>query len=562
MRPFHSSPNHPLNPFKSFFKYRKGISWLLLFAFFNTLVSCYYFRVKTQPLNLESISRINQERKYIILHNDKEIYHLKDIYINETTKEISGNLEAVDSRHYEFKARYPNNEAPRYKPNKSNPTIEAHIRASNLNLSEFPKVTVPLGSINRIDVYDEAMGKSIFSFVGFTLGVIVSLIVVLVAIVALTKSSCPFVYVFDGENFNFAGELYPGAIYSAIERDDYLPLPQLKAINGKYRIQISNELKEKQYTDLAEILVAEHPANTKVILDKYGEPCLLEAPESPYQALSSNNMDCRQSLLEADSNYYLFNEEQETCSIYLSFKKKKENKSGKLILKAKNSYWLDYIYGKFNEQFGSRFNEFQKRTNQLPARRIKDWTLEQDIPLKVYLKTENNWKLVDYFELVGPLSSRELVMQVDLSSIQGDSIQLKLECGYMFWEVDYAAMDFNENQSVSLSKHSPIVAIDEKENDVKHLLSKQDKKYLVQPEIGNRVLLEYSPAPARPGFQTSIFLHSRGYYEYIRDYKGEPDLKRLKSFKKKGALPAFSKQLYTELLNSNSLFVNASPGNN
>ena len=219
----------------------------------------------------------------------------------------------------------------------------------------------------------------------------------------------------------------------------------------------------------------------------------------------------------------------------MTFKKPLDTGNGKLILNAKNSFWLDYIYGKFNEQFGSFYNDFAESQKKVPAQKNNQWSLDQGIPLSVYLETGKGWEFVDYFNVIGPLASRDMIMPIDLSEVNGDKVNIKLECGFMFWEIDYAAMDFSDNLPAKVYHLCPACAMDEKGNEVTSALTSIDDKYLIQPEVGNEVTINYSVPPPEKGDLQSIFLHTSGYYEYIRDYRGLPNLINLMSFKKPGA---------------------------
>ena len=80
------------------------------------------------------------------------------------------------------------------------------------------------------------------------------------------------------------------------------------------------------------------------------------------------------------------------------------------------------------------------------------WSLDQGIPLSVYLETEDGWEFVDYYNVVGPLAAKEDVLEIDLTKMKGDKVNIKLEFGFLFWEIDYVAMDFTPNFSVE--KHT------------------------------------------------------------------------------------------------------------
>jgi hypothetical protein len=232
-----------------------------------------------------------------------------------------------------------------------------------------------------------------------------------------------------------------------------------------------------------------------------------------------------------------------------------------LILNAKNSLWLDYIYGEFTKLFGTAYNRFaEQRKRVLPEKSIQ-WMLDQGLLLSIYLETGNGWKFLDYFDMVGPLAARDLVMPIDLSDVKSDNLRIKLTCGQMFWELDYAAMDFTENLPVKIKYLDPTSAVDEKGTDVSKLLKAPDNLYLEQPEVGNEAVITYPEVTVTEGLAYTAFLHSRGYYEYIRDYKTKPDVAYLKSFSKKGAFNEFSFQHYNKILNGIELLVNKSGEN-
>ncbi|HEX6334497.1 MAG TPA: hypothetical protein VFZ78_09735, partial [Flavisolibacter sp.] len=52
------------------------------------------------------------------------------------------------------------------------------------------------------------------------------------------------------------------------------------------------------------------------------------------------------------------------------------------------------------------------------------------------------------------------------------------------------------------------------------------------------------PQVPSAGKTFSVVLHTKGYYEHVRDYKGKPQLAFLKGFRNPGAFPAFSLQQY------------------
>ncbi|MFZ4401197.1 MAG: hypothetical protein ACOYO1_14255 [Bacteroidales bacterium] len=528
--------------------------------FLNFLFGCYYYKVKTAVINSSVINQAQNEEKYIILHQGSNLWHLKEITINDETKEMKGSIETLAEN---YKIYTPTNYkgSNRYRLHEGNPTYEVHIYISEYIEGENSQITVPLSSVNKIEIYDTAIGTTIASHVFTTIGVIVGAFVILAVIIALTKSSCPFVYISDGNSFHFTGEMYGGAIFSSLERDDYMPLPDFKPSNNEYKLKISNELLERQYTNIAELMVVEHPGFSKVIIDKYGKAQTIIQPENAMSATSDSKTDVLTAISKKDNNYYSFNDDNQTnkelSKLIVSYKKPLNAKTAKLIINAKNSCWLDYLYGKFNELFGEYYNKFAESQKKVSAKKNTQWSLEQGIPLSVYIETDKGWEFVDYFNAIGPLATRDMIMPVDISKVKGDNVKIKLECGFMFWDIDYIAIDFSENLKVNTSLLSPSSAIDEKGNEVASLLSKNDDKYLIQADVGNEVVIKYPVIQSKKDFMQTVFLHNRGYYEYIRDYKGKPDLLYLNTFKKKGSFVKFSKLYYNKYIESNNFYETA-----
>ena len=130
----------------------------------------------------------------------------------------------------------------------------------------------------------------------------------------------------------------------------------------------------------------------------------------------------------------------------------------------------------------------------------------------------------------------------------------------MFWEIDYAAMDFSAAESFTVQQLSPVKATDELGKDILPQLQKEDGEYLEQPLIGNVATLVYKANPATDKTKTqSYILHAKGYYEHVRDFKNKPDLIFLNQFKKPNAFPMFGIRLYNKMRNEN---LQALAGNN
>lgn len=533
------------------------ISVILTLAFLNLVVSCSYYNVKDLTTKPETIAKqlddFNKAQSYIVIHSGEETWHLNNVVLNEEDKTLFGIAQSLTEQHIPIKPR-EYQKSHRYKSNQF-PLNEVHLK---LNTNEVPvigsQVIIPFTDIISISVNDKNTGKSIITALMGIIGVIA----VIFIIIALTKSSCPFVYVKQGGEFKFVGELYPGVLTENQQRDDYLLLPNIESINDEYAIKITNELKEIQHTDFVQLIVVEHPENSSVLIDKAGTPHMFTDIIPPNKVVVDKYITDTTTALGKDNISYLFNTDLEKLSsvreIELEFERPIHSNNANLYVVAKNSMWLDYIYGKFNEKFGSYYQEFQKDQQLSSNEKTNKWIDEQHIPLSVYLKTHNGWEFVDKISTVGPMASRDLVIPIDISDVKEDKIQIKLETGFMFWEVDYVGIDYSEQMDVQLNYINPSTAIDQNNTEVTSLLTKADKNYLTQPNVGDQVNVTFKFSSENPDLKQTVYLKNRGFYNYIRDYSGEPNFSQLKLFKDPEAFTDFSKYEYEAIIGYSDQF--------
>lgn len=547
----------PLRFFKENKRLSSFLSMCLTLLFLNLIIGCSYYNVKsvtTTPETLAShIDDFAKNQQYVVIHSGQDIWHLSNLEVNEQEKTMSGKVEYIAENHIPKKPR--ESKTTHLYSGKKEVLNEVHFYISSQDKRNYGEQTaIHFSEINSISINDKNSGRSIANvFIG-TIGILAAIVI----IVALTKSSCPFIYVNNGEEFIFTGELYPGVLTANQQRDDYLLLPNLIKDNNQFSIKITNELKEIQYTDFVQLLEVNHPEHVKVLLDKKGNPHTFSNINTPINVSVDNfNIDRTPALIK-DHNSYLFNSKINTSSstenIELEFTKPKHSEKAKLVLTVKNSMWLDYVFGKFNQQFGNYYNKFQKDQQASTKEKSTKWMNEQNIPLSVYLQTTTGWTLVDRVNTVGPMAYRDIVVPIDVSSILAETVVIKLETGFMFWEVDYAGIDFTENVSLDVNYIHPTEAIDGNNNDVTNLLSKADQNYFVQPNIGDEVVVNFKLRDTKPGVNRTFFLKNRGYYNYIRNYDGKPNFTKLKLFKEAGAFTDFSKYEYEALIDYENQF--------
>ncbi|NIT36049.1 MAG: hypothetical protein GTN49_06045 [candidate division Zixibacteria bacterium] len=471
------------------------------------------------------------EEKAVILHRGFDTFYLYDVKI--TTDQLDA---------FAYKER----QEPRRSKDQ-----ELHIYAlPTLELAEpLPaRTAVPFAAIDRVEVYDVSTGKTIFYSVGIGVGVLAAVVAIVAIIVYLTKTSCPFIYTYDGSSYEFAGEIYSGATHPPLERHDYLPLPALEAVDGEYRLKLANEVREVQHTNLTELWVIDHPAGSEVLVDKYGVAHTLTEPQSLANAATLGGEDVLASVGVADGACYMGAIPEEANAdvdgIVMTFARPRGATRAKLVIQAKNSFWLDYAYGQFCELFGDAYADWFEDQKDASADELRRWSLEQGIPLAVYVEDGGAWRFVDYYHIAGPMAARRDVLAFDLPAGASDEVKVKLEFGPLFWEIDYIALDCSPDQPVRIHIVPVTSAVDEGGRDVAPLLRLDDDHYYVQPNVGEHAFLTFAAPEPPEGLARSTVLHTKGHYEIIRNPQGKPDLKLLYSFQKPGRFIEFSQELF------------------
>jgi len=524
--------------------FMKVVSWILVFAVLNISGGCMnYFKVrKATGSTVDTIDSQKYSGKKLVVHLDNQAWYLENIEVSD--KELVGELS--DDYLYTLKNPLRPDGTNRYRKNKNiNESYilnEVHIYVTELSKENSLKTTIPLNAIQKIEIYEKDKAATIGSWTLGILGASALAFGILLIIVLLTKSSCPFIYVFDGETYQLAGEIYSGTIQPGLERHDYLKLKQPDINQTEFQLKIANEVKEIQHTNLLELWVFDHNKAVSVCVDKYGDYHTLSLPVSASKATNFEGTDVTNFITNRDDLVYTSvenkNEMQETDGIILEFPKPVNAQNAKLSINAKNSFVLDFMMGEFQNEFGNLYKKWQKKQANVPAEQLREWSLDQNIPLSVYIENNGNWEFADYFNLAGPIAMKEDILSIPVSDINSETLKIKLEFGNFFWEIDYAGVDFSKNVELDYQLVPVKSAIDQKGKDVSSRLKENDNKYYIQPEVGDFAEVIFD-LPSTSSETRTIILHSKGWYKILREPSGKPDREYLETFREPGRFNRF-----------------------
>jgi hypothetical protein len=525
----------------------RPIAWIMICSFITMTSGCYYFKVVTPtdpPQNV--IGKMQEGQKSLFLHFNNKVFQLKEVKVSEEAvtgmaTELNGYITRTVNP--DIANRYLKNKAI----NESYLLNEVHIYANEYSRADSNRISIPPKAIEKIEIYDKDKGATTASALFSTVGVAAGAFGVLLVILALTKSSCPFVYAYDGNDFRFSGEIFSGATQPGLERDDYMLLPRAVAAEGEFSVKLTNEVHEIQSVNQADLLIVDHPRDLSVLIDKNGRVQTFCRPESPVTAENSTGENILSDILKKDSLNYSGNLRDKSNSgmeeVILKFIKPPQCGSAKLLLRAKNSFWLDVLFTKFHLLFGEKYSAFAARQETASPGKLNKFLLDQKIPLSVYVEKDGKWQSSGYFNIAGPMAMRDDILPIDLTGIKSDTVKIKLETGFLFWEIDYAGMDFSKTENIYRSDLMATKAVDKNGSDVKDIILKKDRNYILLKDVGDKVILNFKEPPMQ-NTARSVFLHTSGYYKILREQKGPADIQALKTFKRPDRFPAFSRELY------------------
>ena len=125
----------------------------------------------------------------------------------------------------------------------------------------------------------------------------------------------------------------------------------------------------------------------------------------------------------------------------------------------------------------------------------------------------------------------------------------------MFWEMDFVGMDFSPDVDLDMLVVEPDSAMGTGAVDWTSALRVSDTIYMAQEHIGDVTELIYHVPAAIEQQEQSIFLHTRGYYELIRDFEGLPKMAALKNFREIGYFSTFSREVFLGTMNGDEEYV-------
>lgn len=361
-------------------------------------------------------------------------------------------------------------------------------------------------------------------------------------IIAALKESCPFVYSFDGREYVFDAEPYGGATCPGLQRTEWCGLEHLRPVGGLYRIKVTNEVHETQYTDELKLIAVDHAPGTLIAADEVGVIHTFARIRPPERAWDQDGRSILRRVAAADQLFWLTPEEDLDPAkrtdlkeeLTFEFAKPDDAQNVKLLFTGCNTLWASQMLRRFLELQGEGIGAHYRLLNENGSfrRALMAWHERAEMMmLQVKVETPSGWRQAATIFGGGPFAMENRVYRLDVSDISGDTLRVRLTPPAGFWMIDRIAIGCSPDEPVRVMELAAVHGADSRGQAVLGLLEQTDGRYLVMPEIGDEALLTFSAPPLRRGAERSVLLKASGYYDIHLDSQGPPQAGLLGRFR-------------------------------
>ena len=405
-------------------------------------------------------------------------------------------------------------------------TLKGLPSAGSRPMATDTAIAFPFSQLNYIVVSRPAPGRTI---------ALVPVVIVGVLAAALAASSCPFVYSWDGERWVLDAEPFGGAVSKGLERDDVGALEHLRAVDGEYRLLVTNEMRETQHTNQLELLVVDHAPGAQVAADDSGRVHALTDLRAPLRATVGGEEDVTSALAAVDGKAWAPEPALDARGgvrreLVLELPRPAGARELQLLVRAATTPWGAMTLRTMLEMRGPYVDAWYRAVDTDPtaAQLLHAWNLREELfVLKVEVEEPDGWRTRAVVAGGGPAISENRVVSLDVGAVQGDRVRVRLRPPAGFWSIDAVQVAHGRDASVRVDTVASKSAVDGAGNDVGPLLARADDRYHDMPTLEDEAELRFAAPSARPGTARTVLLHSRGYYRLHMPTGGVADLATL-----------------------------------
>ncbi len=407
-----------------------------------------------------------------------------------------------------------------------------------------PLYKAPVSEVVSVDVLVENSEGN--QWVGGVL-VVLAIVAVIFTVGAIVLASskwtwsahCPFLYSWDGHRYVLDGEPYAGATARALARTDDSELVHLVPVDGEYRVLLTNQQDETQHTDSLVLLAVDHFPGASIVLGQDGTVHAFHRRGRLTSATDQDGADVLPFLLDADQVSWMPDLDGAARQLpggdtrnhlLLTFHRPKTDVPVYLVSNTATTSWGSLQARALLDVLGAEAQAFGETLGRNPAalQQYQDWNAREELfQLAVQVRVGQRWEKRGVLVASGPYVSENRAMPLDLSGVESDTVQLRIDPPVGFWRFNAFQLAWGESPT-QVQALQARVARDETGRDVRAQLAADDGWTLDQPQAPNVTQLTFRAPPVPAGLTRTVFARTHGWYEVHLHDAHPPDVAALK----------------------------------
>jgi hypothetical protein len=336
----------------------------------------------------------------------------------------------------------------------------------------------------------------------------------------------------------FDAEPYGGAVTRGLERDDYGDLEHLRPDSaGQYRLLITNEVNEIQYTNLVRLLVVDHRPGSRFEMDEWGQLHAVSSARAPVSAVDQDGRDLLPWLNATDERIWeplppTKTEGSVRQEVFLTFPKPAGATQAHLVTRVGTGMWGSHMIREMLDLRGSAITEWYEAIDSDPVAQdsLRTWNVREELyVLKLDVQEPGGWQPRALVPGGGPFIAETRVVPIDVSRAVGDSVRIRIRPPTGFWALNSFSMSYTDSERPIAVDTVPLLTARTFDGrDIRRELTTVDDQYYAMPTTTDRATLTFRAPPPRPGTTRTVFLHSRGYYRLYLNASTPPNVEALR----------------------------------
>jgi hypothetical protein len=441
--------------------------------------------------------------------------------------------------------------------------MDASGKASTRPSTTEDFYSVSADSVSVVWVKRTDAGKTVLAFL--VVAVVVAAVIAVIAAAndepdppPSTVESCPFAYSYDGAQFIFDAQPLGGAVCHALQRTDYSRMEHMVPDGGRYRLKLRNEMDETQYLDQIRLYVVDHAPGEVIVPDTTGKMHIISNAIPPEKAIDEDGRDILpfitaddglpwQSLMTADG---LTATPDTRHHLTLEFPKPPEARTAYIVYNTGTTLWGSFMIREMIQARGSTVDEWYRAVD---GRGSEFWDLmnftfrEELYVMKMHLLKDGTRIQRGLVFGGGPYITEDRFFGIDVSDISGDKLQVTLDPPKGFWSIDYFAIQYDYDSTLTPQPCELVMGQDQMQNSIVGNVQAEDGAFYVMPERGDWADLSFAVPRQAVNRERSIFLKTTGYYELHIDRSQPPQTALIDSIlRNPGSIAEYSTQKYLD----------------